>query len=193
MLEYSFKIRVRDLTSGEENTTVHQSQDLRKAPGSLGNGLTVDLSTGVLRCKDVQLRDQETVVYPPEAAEEDSKVEPELEFYLEVTDVYPRAEDDSGRFKRKVCMNCTSWDREEGQRKFKAPTHNYANGSFSQVEEVMRMVASRTKGQTLTETTVGFCPIHNRICAESSRACKEHYRARPFLARFRNWWKRQFR
>ena len=195
MHEYSFKIMVTDLRTGTVDTSVHKSEDLRQGPRPIGDNLEVKLDRHALTCwgpdldpeHPVVLRDQETISYPPNGAK------PQLEFYLEVSDRYPNSSDDKTRYKYKVCMNCLRWDREEGKRMFSAQTHKYANGSFSQVEEVMRMVASRAKGQTLTLTVVGYCPVHSRICAESSKACLSDYKPRPWLARFRNWWKRQFR
>jgi len=193
MLRYVFKIIATDLVTGEKVTTTHASEDLREASADVGFRQEVRLEKRALYVQDVKLRDQETVIYPQQDEDAKDSPEPLFSFYLEVQDIYPKAQDHEERYKHKVCMNCILWDREEGVRQFSAQTHNYANGSFSQVEEVMRMVAARCKGQTLTLTTVGYCPIHVRICAESSKACKSDYKPKPWLARVKNWWRRQFR
>jgi len=95
----------------------------------------------------------------------------------------------------KVCMNCRLWDRKAGQERLTHKSHLYGNGSFSQTEEIVRAVAAKSKLPPLTPETVGYCPVHlgGKLCHEGSPACKEHYTAYPWIVRWRNWWRRNFR
>lgn len=184
MHEYQFEVDVKGPGLGEGFPVILTSYDLRQAPAVLPNGLKVTLEAkGLLRCEGVILRDQEAVEVPEGSG---------VLVSLDVSEIYEKASEDPNRIPGKVCHNCQLWDREEGRRQFSAQTHTYADGSFSRIEEIIKAVSTKNKAQPLTLTVIGYCPVHLKLCAESSIACTD-YKARPWLARIKNWWTRQFR
>ncbi|MHC4643849.1 MAG: hypothetical protein ACYTBJ_00005 [Planctomycetota bacterium] len=192
MHEYILQIKSKDPDGKLEDAVRVQSKMLRLSPVSLGNGHEVSIEEmprnkfdggipRVLRCGDTALRDQEWVELPDGWS-----------LYLEITEIFDHTKNDTERLKRKICHNCQIWDRAEGQRLLTEKTHKYGNGSFNWLQEVANAISTKNKAQPLTLTIAGYCLIHQKLCAETSKACLD-YKAKPWIARCRNWWVRAFR
>ena len=182
MHEYNFMVRLENAAGEKVAAVKTTSEVLRKQPVTLCDGYEVTLAPpGSLYCNEVLLRDRESV-----------EIDAKHKALLEVAEHFQRAQEDPDRLPGKVCHNCLIFDRAEGRALFTDPTHKYANGSFNQFAEITKAVAANNRARTLTVDVVGYCPIHLKLCAESSVACSS-YDPKPWVARVRNWWIRAFR
>lgn len=77
------------------------------------------------------------------------------------------------------CRECRVFDQDTGRDIFTRQTHQYVNGSLSQLEWQIHAEAETRGAAPLTENNVGWCWRTKSLVARNSPACVEHFMEKP--------------